>query len=84
LIALLIVVVVGTVIAELDWRLVFPAEMGVSHSKDPMFFSTAFRDATMLHYMNQENGTIETALRAMYRSVGREDEWNMALRMVRR
>jgi len=71
-------------LAELDWRLVFPAEIGVSHSRDPMFFSTAFRDAAVLHGLQGDNPQTESILRNMYRSVGREREWDEALEMVRR
>jgi hypothetical protein len=57
--------------------------MGIGHAKDPMFFSTAFRDATALHHLHQDDDAIETALRVMYRNVGRETEFTNALRMVR-
>ena len=70
-------------LAQWDWMSVFPAEMGISHAKDPMFFSTAFRDATMLHRFHHDDSAIEMALRVMYFNVGREPEFTNALRLVR-
>lgn len=72
-------------LAEFDWRFIFPREIGVQHLKDPMFFATAFLDANILRTFSRGSVTyknVEARLRVMYRSVGREPEWDEALRLL--
>jgi len=83
LLALIAAGILFGLLAQWDWTSVFPAEMGISHAKDPMFFSTAFRDATALHHIHQDDPEIEAVLRVMYHNVGREPEFVNALRLVR-
>ncbi len=72
------------ILADLDWRYVFKNEQAQNVLKSPLLYTMMFQSAWLLVHHDGNTATLEENLKAVYRHIGVEDEFEGILRELKR